>query len=368
MEKVKILHVASEIEGGGIERVIYNYLSHINRNDFIFHIAVIGNGKKQYMHKAFEKLGAKIFYMPLGLLNRLKIFNSILKDEKYNIIHCHGIMSPVYYSFLAKKNNIPVRISHSHIAQSDRFNIKVLIARALISKYVTNKFSCGYAAGEFLYGKKAMLNKKVYVLNNAIEVTNYVYNPIKRDNIRKKMNLEKSFIVGNVARFTSQKNHDFLIDIFKHLKQLRKDAILLLVGEGELESRIKNKVRELKLEDSIIFLGLRDDVNDLMQAMDIFLLPSFYEGLSVAMVEAQATGLPIFTSTFVSKDVNITGNVSFLPLNNNTNYWGSFILRYMSKYKRDDMTNIITVNGFNINERAKYLENIYKKLAHANIR
>lgn len=360
MEKIKVLQILPELEGGGIERVVYNYLSYMDKSVFDLDIvAISGRGKEPYMYQDFKKLGVNIFLLPNNIFIRLFVFTSLLCRKRYNVVHAHGVFSPVYYLFIAKLFFVRVRISHAHVALDTRV-LKVRLAGFLLNRIATVKLSCGLAAGEYLYGKKQSSKENFIVLNNAINVSKYNFNKKLREKVRLELGVENSeLLLGCVARFTKQKNHSFLIDVFFSIKQYNINSKLFLIGDGEMYEQIKNKVVLKGLSDSIVFLGLRNDIAELLQAFDVFLLPSIYEGFSVAMIEAQAAGLPVITSENVSIETDLTNNVIFLPLNNNPGYWARRTLGFIKSFNRCSQKECLVEKGYDILSQVKFLTNIY---------
>ena len=226
-------------------------------------------------------------------------------------------------------------------------------------------FACGYEAGDWLYGKKN--RDRVILINNAINSKEFSYDENKSLEMKKKLRIEGKTVIGHVGRFFAQKNHPFLIDIFKSIHNKNSNTVLLLVGGGELDdalmNQMKEKVENLGLKDSVIFLGVREDVADILQAFDLFLLPSLYEGLPVTMIEAQAAGLPCVISDKVPIQCDITGNTKVVSLDDSASKWADTVLDYVKEYKRTDTFEKIKESGFDINENAKWLENFYKEAA-----
>lgn len=221
MEKIKVLQVLPELEGGGIERVVYNYLYYMDKSVFDLDIVAISNREKEpYMYQDFKKLGVSIFLLPNNIFMRLFIFTSLLCRKRYDVVHAHGVFSPVYYLFIAKLLFVRVRISHAHVALVTRI-LKVRLAGFLLNRIATVKLSCGLAAGEYLYGKKQSSKETFIVLNNAINISKYNFNENLRDKARLNLGVENSeLLLGCVARFTKQKNHLFLIDVFFFYKTI----------------------------------------------------------------------------------------------------------------------------------------------------
>ena len=199
-------------------------------------------------------------------------------------------------------------------------------------KYANLQLACSKEAGEWLFG-----NTQFIVLNNGIDVSKYVFNQNIREEYRKILGFSDELVLGHVGRFSNQKNHNFLIDIFYEIIKINKKSKLILIGTGELENEIKEKVESLSLKEKVIFLGARADVNKIMQAMDVFILPSLFEGLPVVGVEAQASGLPCIISDTVSKDVKITDSVLQISLSLPPEEWGKKLIDFYETFERKDM-------------------------------
>jgi glycosyltransferase involved in cell wall biosynthesis len=219
---------------------------------------------------------------------------------------------------------------------------------------VTDRFACSQKAGTFLFGKKDFA-----IINNAIEVKKYIFNEETREKIRTKLNLNNKFVIGHVGRLSIEKNHLFLLDVFAQVHNKCIDSVLLLVGEGALKLKIKEKVKALGLEDNVVFLGVCSNVNEIYQAMDVFVLPSLFEGLPTVGIEAQTAGLMCFFSDEVTPEVKVTNFVQFISLKNNASYWSEQILKYSNGYKRYDKSEILIQAGYDIKNTAKQLEDFY---------
>ena len=219
---------------------------------------------------------------------------------------------------------------------------------------------CSELAGRWLFGDKAYDEGKVYLLNNAIDLDKFKYDKKIGDKKRKELGIkEDTIVIGHIGRFVAQKNHIFLIDIFNQFHKKEKNSILLLAGQGPLQEEIKNKVRELGLDDSVRFLGQRNDANELYQAFDVFLLPSLYEGLPVVGVEAQASGLLCFFSDDMTKETKVLDSTVFMSLSNTAEEWTGEILTNLKDYKRINTKNEVSDNGFDIEIEARKLEKYY---------
>lgn len=356
---IRILHVVTYMGHGGLETMIMNYYRHIDREKIQFDFLVHRDFKADY-DQEIKQLGGHIYYLPRlnpFSINYRKELNQFLKEHSYQIIHVHQDCLSSIALKSACKNGIPVRIAHSHNANQDR-NIKYLIKRFYmrsIPKYATHLFACGKEAGDWMFQ-----GKPFEIMNNAIDSQKFKYDELLRTGIRKALSIkDDEIVIGHVGRFFYQKNHEFIIDIFHKLSQKNKSFKLMLIGTGNLEDKIKEKVKELNLQDKVLFLGNRNDVNELMQSMDIFLFPSHYEGLPVTLVEAQASGLPIIKSNNVPDQCKITPNVCSLSLDDNVNNWVNKILEVSESFERTDTSKYIKDAGYDINSNVKWLEDFY---------
>lgn len=364
---IKVLIMDTVMDRGGAETMTMNYMRNIDRSKIQFDFLVHRDYKAAYEDEINE-LGGKIYRIcPIYPQNFIKYTREIKKffDEhpEYMIVHCN-MMELGYFAYKeAAKHNVPVIICHSHSTHtSDRMSSKYLVRlyfRARIKPYITHRFSCGEDAGKWLYGN----NSEFTIMHNAIDPDLYVYNAQTDKEVREKFNIKDEFVIGHVGRFFPPKNHPFIIDIFYEIHKKDSNAILMLVGGGETDNRLLNetkaKVRSLGLEEYVIFTGVREDVNRLMQAFDVFILPSLHEGLPVTMIEAQAAGLKCVISDAVPDECDITHNVEKISLNKSPEYWADRILSYKGTYKKKNMSQQIAINGYDIKANAKWLEEYY---------
>lgn len=358
---VRILHVVTDMNRGGIETMLMNYYRQINRNKIQFDFLVHRETKAEYDDE-IESLGGQIYRMPRLNPLSLKYYNELsccLKNNKYEIIHSHIDCMSAYPLKIAKKSGIPVRIAHAHSTNQDKnwkYPIKYISFRK-IPLYATDYFACSEKAGKWMFPGHDFL-----VLKNAIDINKYVPNEKNRENIKKEFGIKNnSLVIGHVGRFSYPKNHSFLIDIFYCIKKYRPDSYLMLIGGGKDMINIRQKVKQLKLENNVIFTGLRSDVHILMQAMDIFVFPSIYEGLGMSVIEAQAAGLPCVISNEVPKECIVTqGLVSIQDLSMSADKWAKHILKRLCIVHKNHNQEIAE-SGYDIVEAAKWLEEYYVK-------
>lgn len=363
MEPIRILQCFTIMNRGGAETMIMNYYRNIDRSKVQFDFLVHREEKGAYEDE-IEALGGKIYRMPSihprNFAAYKKEIRKFLNEHKeYKIIH--GNFSELGY-FLYKeahKQGISTIICHAHNYSTviDAKSIFRFYWKHAMRPYITHRFTCSDVASKWLFGKKGA--QKSIMMNNAIDSKKFIYNNEKSRILRKELGIENKFVIGHVGRFNIQKNHEFIIKVFNEIKKRNDDSILVLVGAGELEEKIKEKVKSLNLTESVIFLGSRDDVNNIMQIFDIFLFPSIFEGLGVVLIEAQAAGIRCFTSTAVPKEARVTDLLSYLSLNEGPVYWANEILKYKDGYKKCDTSNEIIENNFDIVKNAKWLEEFY---------
>ena len=356
---VRILHVVTYMGRGGLETMIMNYYRHIDRSMVQFDFLVHREFRADY-DEEIEALGGRIFRIPRLVpwsKNYLRTLEAFFRNHpEYKIVHVHQDCLSSVILKVAKACGVPVRIAHSHNINQDK-NLKYLIKlfyKKQIPTYATQLFACGKGAGDWMYSGAAYR-----VLNNAIEAKAYAYACDQRLKTRKKLGLaNNAFCVGHVGRFYPQKNHAFLLEVFAQIKHTQENALLLLVGDGELRTAMEQKAASLGISDSIIFTGVRSDVADLMQAMDCFAFPSLYEGLPLTIIEAQAAGLPCIVSDGVPTECDKTNLVKHIPLSAGVVQWADEILKTHTISRRDTREEIIQA-GYDITANAEWLQNFY---------
>lgn len=364
---VRILQIVGGMDMGGIENFIMNIYRNIDRTkvqfDFFIH-----NDKDAIFEEEIRELGGKIFKIPhitkSGHRAYIKNLKNFFKEHKeYKIIHSHRDELNGLVLKEAKKFGIKVRISHSHNAYPKYISFLGKLYKnyylSQVNKYATERFACSQVAGEWMYGK----NKNFKIINNGIDVKKYTFNEKIRKIKRIELNLKENEIaIGHIGRFVLQKNHEFLIDIFNELLKINNNYKLFLIGEGENQEKIKAKVKELNIKKNVIFLGVRKDINEVLQGIDLFLLPSFHEGLPVTLVEAQGAGLKCFISDTVTKEIDLEcGLTEFISLEKSPEKWADIIDKNKN-YLRKDTTESLRKHGYDMTENAKNLQNIYLKL------
>lgn len=356
---IRILQVVTHMNRGGLETMIMNYYRHIDREKIQFDFLVHRDGRAAYDDE-IEALGGKIYCLPRlvpwGITYRRALNAFFAEHTQYKIVHVHQDCLSSVILKAANNYGIPTRIAHSHNASQDR-NLKYIIKQIYkksIPQYATELFACGAQAGNWMFG-----GTSYQILNNAIDTAQYQYGSERAVRVREMLGIPVcATVIGHVGRFSHQKNHSFLIDVFHKVMQKNPSSYLLMVGDGELRPCIEEKVKMLGIERNVIFTGVRSDVADLMQAMDVFLFPSFYEGLPVTLVEAQAAGLPCIISDAIPKDCDLTDRISRCSLEEPAEIWADRILENRQAVRKDASEEIAAA-GFDIKENSKWLQSQY---------
>lgn len=360
---IRVLHVVTHMNRGGLETMLMNYYRNIDRSQLQFDFLVHREKRADYDDE-IESLGGRIYRLPplnpFDLKYRRRLQQFFLEHPEYKIVHSHiDCMSAIPLK-AAKKAGVPVRIAHSHSISQDK-DAKYLLKlfyKIFIPNNATYLMACGEQAGKWMYG-----SKDFHVLNNAIDAKQYSFDYETYCAVRTKLGIcADDILVGHVGRFSPPKNHDFLIDVFAECISMNSKTKLIMVGDGNLRPGIEEKVRKLGLGENVIFTGVRSDVAKLMQAMDVFVFPSIYEGLPLTVVEAQAAGLPCLISDAVPIECKKTGLVQQISLSEGAKSWATAIMSVVGAQHRDTYEEIKD-SGYDIVENAQKLQNFYKCVA-----
>ena len=328
-------------------------------------------------YEEIEKLGGRVIICPpyQKVFKYQKFLINLFKQNKYTIVHSNINALSVFPLRAAKKAGVPIRIAHSHSTANKKEWKKTLLKnmlRPFSKKYANVYFACSELAGRWLFGNKTFDKGKVTIINNAIDVEKFIYNEDIRKKVRNELKEkckseinDDTLVVGHIGRFVKQKNHEFLIDIFNEVHKRKENSLLILAGQGPLQKEIEEKVNNFGLQDCVLFLGQRSDANELYQAMDVFVLPSLYEGLPVVGVEAQASGLLCELSNAMTKETKILSTTNFIDLNLPAEKWADKIIEDYEKFERKDVSKEFENNGFDIKKEAKKLEEKYFELLNA---
>lgn len=367
--RMKVLHIVGEINGGGVGSVVLNYMSHIDKKDMEVQILAFESSakKEQLLQSEFEKNGCKVIYVKhrnQGYIKHFRQLKKLIRKEKYDIIHCHfGIWSAPYL-FIAMLTGVKVRIAHSHVTMTSYSTRKQAILKLfypLLQYAVTDKFACGRDAGRYLWGN----NSDFYIMKNAIETEKFKFDMETRKICRKKLGIgEDTIVIGHVGRFCHQKNQEFIVEIADKMTRSYHNLLFVLVGDGEKVDYINEIIREKNLCDSFMLLGLRNDVNQLFQAFDVFILPSRYEGFPVVAVEAQTSGLHTILSDKITREVDLLSSTTYLGIEDGTDSWIHEIEKVIHKeveINRSTCAEIIKNAGYDITDESEQLKQYYCK-------
>lgn len=357
---IRVLHVVNRMGYGGIETFIMNIYRNIDRSKVQFDFAVYSNEKGEYDDEIIQ-LGGKIYKFIGRRENPIKYYkcwNKFLKNNSlnYNSIHMHvSSLTTILPLKIAKKYGIKNRIIHSHSTSQPGKIHKIFmgINKNRIKKYATDLIACSTEAGNYVFG-----SSKFIVLKNGIDAQKYKFNPIEREKIRNKYGLKNDVVFTHIGRFVQLKNHEFLLNVFKKINDKKPNTKLILIGDGELRRKIENDIEKLNIKNNVILLGNINNIYQVLQGCDIFIMPSIYEGLPISCIEAQASGLKCFISDTISKETDITGLVDFISLDLGESEWANYILEKID-YMRQDVYNNIVMADYDIVSTVKILMTKY---------
>lgn len=364
MQPVRVLHNIVLMDTGGIETLVMNLYKHIDRErlqfDFLVH-----RPQEGYYEKQIRDYGGKVFrtcpFNPVHQGQFKKECMEVFENHpEYKVFHAHQELN-LWTLRYAHQAGIPTRIAHSHNAKTV-INLKYfffLYEKMFIKKHCTDMFMCSTPAGEWSFGKKAVKDGRVEFIKNGIETSRFKYDEQTRRELREELGVGDKIVIGHIGRFMQQKNHSFLLEIFKIIHDKNPNTVLALCGEGRLEDDIKKKASELGIENDILFLGVRSDTNRVYQAYDLFLFPSLWEGLPLTGIEAQTSGLPVLMSDIITPETIVTDNVTQFSLNQSAEAWADKALDILSNFNRTDCQPQVKKAGFDVRDTAEWLQSFY---------
>jgi glycosyltransferase involved in cell wall biosynthesis len=361
---LRVAHVVGKMVGGGVEAVAMNYYRYVDRDRIQFDFLVDGDSTV-VPQAEIESLGGRVIMVPpyQQIAKYIPSLVSIFRDNGYQVVHSHLNALSVCPLLAATIAGVPVRIAHSQSTAGGgelmRNALKYSL-RSLSRVFATHYLACSERTGEWLFGAGAMGRGEVHIVPNAIELRRFSYREDVRERLRQELGLAGHFVLGHVGRFTNQKNHSFLIDILVSVLKREPSAVLLLVGDGALRPLIEQKVEHLGLGDRVRFLGMRSAV-ELYQAMDVFVLPSFYEGYPVVGVESQATGLPGVYAHEVGHDSRLLPATRFMSLKQSAEEWAATVLSVACTEDRGGQSALVQSSGFDVSDCAPRLVALYMK-------
>lgn len=363
---IKVLIVVSSLnQGSGVMGVVMNYYRNLDRKIIQYDFLCFREAETSYK-KEIEELGGEVYYFTKPTLNGFMQAKKELNDffrkkgKEYKVIHIHEVLvANIIYPYVKKYTNAKT-IAHAHSTKFSDTTIKSIRNKLLCVGTATKVdfcVACSEEAGKTFFGKNIVKNKKFRVITNAIDIKKYGFEKNIREEYRKSLGIDSDdIVIGHVGRFSEEKNHFFLIDLIEQLSKLSLRYKLLLVGDGEIKKSIESAVSEKKLSESVIFTGNRKDVPKILNAMDIFVLPSFFEGVPMVIIEALANGLPCILSDRITKALQINDNVKYLSIDNGVDEWSKMI--NSGKLQRND--NLESLNKcYDIKLEAEKLKDFY---------
>ena len=325
-EPVRIAQVINRMDSGGIEAVVMNYYRHIDHSRVQFDFYFAGDSTFP-QREELQRLGAGIYPVPAytKVVAYQRELMQAFRTRGYRVVHTQLSAMSVFPLFAAWRAGVPVRICHNHSTahwgEGKKTLLKYLL-RPFCGLFATHRYACSEKAGRWMYGGRSFDAGRVTVMPNAIDTPRFAFDADTGAQVRAELSIpQQAFVLGHVGRFTYAKNHAFLLEVFARLIKQRPDAVLLLVGEGELETQVREKAAALGLTGSVVFAGVRQDVHRMYSAMDAFCMPSFYEGMGIVAWEAQANGLPCLLSDTVPAEACCSSGCFFLSLKAGAQAW-----------------------------------------------
>ena len=373
MKKIKLLFYTELWANAGIESVIMSLFRNFDLSKISVDIMASQNLSNFYDREIQQLGGRKIITLhekysspAKRMLANQNAFAKIIRENQYDIVHLHMCnAASMVYGKIAKENGAKIVVYHSHntnLSINHRM-IKTVVhnlCKWKYEKYADILFSCSDLASKWMFTNRSIKQNKVILIKNAIDLDKFAYNEKVREEYRKKLSIEDNFVVGHIGRFAVAKNHSFIIDVFAALHKKNANSTLLLIGEGEDELKIKKKVKHMGLSDSVIFYGTTKEIPQLLWSMDVFILPSLFEGNPVVGIEAQAASTPCVFSNTITKMCKLTDIVTYLSLDETPEKWAETIIR-VGKKKRVNTTEQMKKEGYDIHMVAAKVQESYEK-------
>lgn len=357
---IRVLQCVNNMHRAGLETMLMNYYRHMDRTQIQFDFLTHRPERADYDDE-IERLGGRVYYAPRLYPHHYAAYFSFMtkffqEHPEYKIMHSH-IDAMSYLPLLAgKRAGVPIRIAHSHSTSIDKdlkYPLKLFFKSQMLTA-ANQCAACGEAAGQFLFGGHAF-----ELIPNAIDAPRFCYDAKVRAEMRKSLGVDDKLVLGHVGRFCYPKNHEFLIEIFREVLRRRSNAVLLLVGTGEKEEKIREMTAAYGMTEAVRFLGSQADVSPFYQAMDVFVMPSRFEGVPLTGVEAQYALLPCVFSDRVPREVAFTERCSFVPLEKSADEWAEQILRVVPPERHALQ---ITDHRYDIHQASQLLADYYRRL------
>lgn len=371
MERIAV--IMGKMHSGGKKSLVMEYYRHINRKEIQFDF-ICDDDSNAIPYDEIEKLGGRVYVVPpyQKIIHNMRSLYKIFKENNYTIVHGYNGTMNIFSMYVAKKAKIPIRINESismaHF--SDKKTIIKNILKSFSKCFSTHYLSNGEACGKWQFGEKLFNQGKVEVFKTIINTDENLYNEVIRNQVREEYKISENVVIGHIGRLTEQKNTLFLIDVFYEIYSRNKLAKLLIIGDGNLKEQMLDKIDKLGLEEAVLYLGRREDIDKFYNVMDCFLLPSLYEGLPVVGIEAQNHGLPVFFSTEIPLESSVCDDLGyFLDLKRGASYWADTILESICNNScRFSRNEEVKMAGFDSKTEANRLAMYYKNLIVSDIK
>lgn len=369
MEKIKILMVMGSTNMGGTQMFVLNLLRNIDLSRFQIDFVINFEERENGIGQKLREKGCQIYMLPYfkvyNYYSFVKAWKQFLREHQYDIVHGHSTNSASIYLNIAKKAGC-ITIAHCH-STGFRGNKVEQLLKGFYIKNIRHAadywFACSKTAAEHLYGKGYDEYEHYYDIPNAINAEKYQYNEIVAKRIRQDLGVrDDELLCGHIGSFTAPKNHAFLLEVFNEVLQIKPNAKLICCGSGPLMPQIREKVIEMEIEDKVIFPGVVHNCNEYLMAMDVFIFPSIFEGFGIALLEAEATGLPIVMSDVIPDDIDITDCVHRLSLNDSAKVWAELVCR-LSSYNRARYNKIISDSKYNMRTSVRMVMSLYEEMS-----
>ncbi len=354
----KILHICITENFGGIESFQKSLFLNIDREKY--HFDFIAISRNSSLIDFFKENGSEVYVLPSckRIIGYCRAFYKIIKDGKYDVVHFHkNSCANSIGIFIAHFAGVKKIITHAHNTSSISGGVVNLfhhLFKPFVNRWSHIKLACSPEAGKWIFS-----DDNFELIKNGIDIDKFKYNALIREETRNSLGLRDNFIIGHVGNFIPQKNHKFMVDIISEVVKFKENAVLMLVGRGDLMEETKKYAIEKGVIDNVRFLGSRTDAHNLYQAMDMFLFPSFHEGLPIAGVEAQTSGLPCFFSDAISDTIVLSDTVTYMSLELSAKEWAEKIIDVTADFERKDISGIISDAGYDVKKTARRIEEIY---------
>lgn len=362
----RLLCIVGGMEAGGAETFLMKVYRRLDKTKYQMDFAVTVPG---VYDDEIRSMGGKIYHIPAKSKNPIKTFielKKIVKDNGYKSVLRTSQQSLATLDLVAAKcggaKKLIYRSSNAGMTEKGIYKV-INKAFSFLPKCIPNvKLAPSTEAAEFVFGKKTVKNKKVTIMPNGLDYNLFEFNEIKREKIRKELGLENKHIIGHVGRLNQQKNHKFLIDIFNEIHKRDNEAHLLLIGKGELENEIRDKIERLELDKFVTIIAPVANINEYYMAMDVFVFPSFFEGMPNVIIEAQAAGLPCVLSDVITKEANISERLTYISLKTDCMQWADCCIKKIESGREYSKEAFIR-KGYDISKNIDFYQ---KKLFYIN--